>query len=104
MTCWGSAKVNLRRCDDEVLRTVGTLAAGPVTANRLVALRENEPAAGPEMNCSPSWPPTAQKTRGTQRLVVRRLRLLFAVDSRGRSALCRWISSCVRILDPNPIL
>jgi hypothetical protein len=46
MTCWGSAKVNLHRCGDEVLRTVGTLAAGPVTANRLVALRESAPAMG----------------------------------------------------------
>ncbi len=43
VTCWGSGKVNMRRCEDEVLRTVGNLAAGPVTANRLVALRENEP-------------------------------------------------------------
>ncbi|MHB8974215.1 MAG: hypothetical protein ACYC3X_27595 [Pirellulaceae bacterium] len=41
ITCWGSAKVNVRRCGDEVLRSVGTLAAGPVTANRLVALRKN---------------------------------------------------------------
>lgn len=44
MTCWGSAKVNLRHCDDEVLRTVGTLAAGPVAGHRLVALRDAAPA------------------------------------------------------------
>jgi len=44
MTCWGSAKVNLRRCDDEVLRAAGTAAAGPVAGNRLVALRAAEPA------------------------------------------------------------
>lgn len=46
ITCWGSAKVNVRRCGDEVLRSVGALAAGPITANRLVALRENDPRLG----------------------------------------------------------
>ncbi|MHB8974541.1 MAG: hypothetical protein ACYC3X_22660 [Pirellulaceae bacterium] len=46
MTCWGSAKVNVHRCADEVLRSVGALAAGPITANRLVALRENDPRLG----------------------------------------------------------
>lgn len=44
LTCWGSAKVNVRRCDDTVLRTAGTLAAGPVAGSRLVALRTAEPA------------------------------------------------------------
>ena len=46
MTCWGSAKVNVHRGADEVLRSVGALAAGPITANRLVALRENDPQLG----------------------------------------------------------
>ncbi len=43
LTCWGDAKVNVRRSDDEVLCIIGTLAAGPVTANRLLALRNNNP-------------------------------------------------------------
>ena len=42
-TLWGSATINTHRCDDEVLRYVGQLAAGPVVANRLVSIRNDNP-------------------------------------------------------------
>ncbi len=43
ITCWGNAKVNVHQCSDEVLHSVASIAAGPITANKLVALRESEP-------------------------------------------------------------
>ncbi len=43
MTCWGNAKINVRRCDNAVLLRAGTLAVDLTTATRLVALRENDP-------------------------------------------------------------
>ncbi len=43
ITCWGSAKVNIHRCRSDVLRLIGTLAAGPITADRIVALRRDHP-------------------------------------------------------------
>jgi hypothetical protein len=47
-TLWGSATVNTHRCDDEVLRYVGQLAAGPIVANRLVAVRNDNPRLATE--------------------------------------------------------
>lgn len=43
ITCWGSAKVNVHRCSQDILHRVGSVAAGPITANKLVALRDGEP-------------------------------------------------------------
>jgi hypothetical protein len=44
VTCWGNAKVNLQRCDSDVLYQIGALAVGPITANQLVALHDDEPS------------------------------------------------------------
>lgn len=48
LTCWGNGRVNLHRCSEEVLFRLGALAVGPITANQLVAARDDQPQLGLE--------------------------------------------------------
>lgn len=43
LTCWGEGRVHYGRCSDRVLEIVARQAAGPVTAARLVDLRNRNP-------------------------------------------------------------
>lgn len=68
-TCWGNGQVNIRRCSDDVLHHLVTLAAGPITANRVIALRRSEP-----------------------QLEVAQLLTSLAVEPRKRALLKGWLA------------
>jgi len=46
VTCWGEGRVHYSRCSNRVLEFVAREAAGPVTANRLLRLRSEDPSLG----------------------------------------------------------